>query len=62
MVILVVAIPEGLPISVNIAVSFSMQKMLIDKNLVRKIDVIYTNALMVFDIMISCYRDVKLWD
>ena len=38
-VILAVSIPEGLPISVNIAISFSMQKMLNDKNLVRKIDV-----------------------
>ena len=36
---MVVCIPEGLPISVNIALSFSMEKMLKDKNLVRKIDV-----------------------
>jgi len=60
-VILVVAIPEGLPISINIALSFSMQKMLIDKNLVRKIDVIYIIALM-SDMKFYCNRDVKLWD
>jgi magnesium-transporting ATPase (P-type) len=38
-VILAVSIPEGLAISVNIALSLSMEKMLKDKNLVRKIDV-----------------------
>lgn len=44
-VVLVVSVPEGLPITINIALSFSMDKMIKDNNLVRKIDVI----LLFFD-------------
>lgn len=35
--IVVVAVPEGLPLSVLVALSFSMQAMLRDKNLIRKL-------------------------
>ena len=35
-VVLVVAIPEGLPLAVAISLSFSVQRMLKDHNLVRK--------------------------
>eukprot|EP00164_Ancoracysta_twista_P002311 GFYU01003055.1.p1 GENE.GFYU01003055.1~~GFYU01003055.1.p1 ORF type:complete len:980 (-),score=391.20 GFYU01003055.1:461-3400(-) len=35
--ILVVAVPEGLPLAVTIALAYSMQKMLKDQNLVRKL-------------------------
>ena len=34
--VIVVAIPEGLPLSVTLSLAFSTQKMLKDKNLVRK--------------------------
>lgn len=34
--VIVVAIPEGLPLSVTLSLAFSTQKMLQDKNLVRK--------------------------
>ena len=35
--IVVVAIPEGLPLSVTISLAYSVKKMLNDKNLVRKL-------------------------
>lgn len=35
-VVLAVAIPEGLPLSVTISLAYSVQKMMNDKNLVRK--------------------------
>ena len=36
--IMVVAIPEGLPLAVTIALAYSVKKMLVDKNLVRHLD------------------------
>ncbi|OQR84323.1 P-type ATPase (P-ATPase) Superfamily [Achlya hypogyna] len=36
--VLVVAIPEGLPLAVTIALAFSVKKMLLDNNLVRHLD------------------------
>jgi Ca2+ transporting ATPase len=35
--VLVVAIPEGLPLAVTLSLAFSVKKMLTDKNLVRKL-------------------------
>lgn len=35
-IVVVVAIPEGLPLSVTISLAFSVKKMLNDQNLVRK--------------------------
>lgn len=35
--IIVVAVPEGLPLAVTIALAFSVQKMKIENNLVRKL-------------------------
>lgn len=35
--VLVVAIPEGLPLAVTLSLAFSVKKMLVDKNLVRKL-------------------------
>jgi Ca2+ transporting ATPase len=34
--VVVVAIPEGLPLSVTLSLAFSVKKMLLDQNLVRK--------------------------
>jgi len=34
--VVVVAIPEGLPLSVTLSLAFSVKKMLVDQNLVRK--------------------------
>ena len=34
--VIVVAIPEGLPLAVTLSLAFSVKKMLIDENLVRK--------------------------
>lgn len=34
--VLAVAIPEGLPLSVSISLAYSVQKMMNDKNLVRR--------------------------
>lgn len=36
--VIVVAIPEGLPLSVTISLAFSVKKMLNDQNLVRKME------------------------
>lgn len=36
--ILVVAIPEGLPLAVTLALAFSVKRMLSDNNLVRHLD------------------------
>ena len=36
--VVVVAIPEGLPLSVTISLAFSVKKMLNDQNLVRKME------------------------
>ncbi len=36
--VVVVAIPEGLPLSVTLSLAFSVKKMLNDKNLVRKME------------------------
>lgn len=36
--VVVVAIPEGLPLSVTLSLAFSVRKMLDDKNLVRKME------------------------
>lgn len=35
---IVVAIPEGLPLSVTLSLAFSVKKMLLDNNLVRKME------------------------
>jgi P-type E1-E2 ATPase len=37
-IVVVVAIPEGLPLSVTISLAFSVKKMLNDQNLVRKME------------------------
>lgn len=36
--VIVVAIPEGLPLAVTLSLAFSVKKMLIDQNLVRKME------------------------
>ena len=36
--VLVVAIPEGLPLAVTLSLAFSVKKMLVDNNLVRKME------------------------
>jgi magnesium-transporting ATPase (P-type) len=36
--VVVVAIPEGLPLSVTMSLAFSVKKMLLDQNLVRKME------------------------
>lgn len=36
--VVVVAIPEGLPLSVTLSLAFSVKKMLLDQNLVRKME------------------------
>ena len=36
-IVIVVAIPEGLPLSVTISLAYSVKKMLLDQNLVRKL-------------------------
>ena len=36
LIVLVVAIPEGLPLAVTLSLAFSVKKMLVDNNLVRK--------------------------
>ncbi len=36
--VLVVAVPEGLPLAVTLALAFSVQRMLADNNLVRHLD------------------------
>jgi P-type E1-E2 ATPase len=36
--VIVVAIPEGLPLSVTLSLAVSVKKMLIDSNLVRRMD------------------------
>jgi len=36
--VIVVAIPEGLPLSVTLSLAVSVKKMLVDNNLVRKMD------------------------
>lgn len=36
--VIVVAIPEGLPLSVTLSLAFSVKKMLLDNNLVRKME------------------------
>ena len=36
--VIVVAIPEGLPLSVTLSLAVSVKKMLVDSNLVRKMD------------------------
>ena len=36
--VIVVAIPEGLPLSVTMSLAFSVKKMLLDQNLVRKME------------------------
>lgn len=35
--VIVVAIPEGLPLSVTLSLAYSVKKMLADQNLVRKL-------------------------
>ena len=40
--VIVVAIPEGLPLSVTISLAFSVKRMLKDNNLVRKLQVSQT--------------------
>ncbi|KAL6757874.1 hypothetical protein V8C86DRAFT_1763995, partial [Haematococcus lacustris] len=41
---LVVAVPEGLPLAVTLALAFSVQRMLQDNNLVRHLDACETMA------------------
>jgi len=36
--VIVVAIPEGLPLAVTLSLAFSVKKMLVDQNLVRKME------------------------
>ena len=36
--VVVVAIPEGLPLAVTLSLAFSVKKMLVDNNLVRKLE------------------------
>jgi P-type E1-E2 ATPase len=36
--VVVVAIPEGLPLSVTLTLAYSVKKMLLDNNLVRKLE------------------------
>lgn len=36
--VVVVAIPEGLPLAVTLSLAFSVKKMLLDNNLVRKME------------------------
>ena len=36
--VIVVAIPEGLPLAVTLSLAFSVKKMLLDQNLVRKME------------------------
>jgi P-type Ca2+ transporter type 2B len=36
-VVIVVAVPEGLPLAVTLSLAFSVKKMLKDQNLVRKL-------------------------
>jgi Ca2+ transporting ATPase len=42
--LLVVAVPEGLPLAVTLALAFSVQRMLADNNLVRHLDACETMA------------------
>jgi Ca2+ transporting ATPase len=42
--LLVVAVPEGLPLAVTLALAFSVQRMLQDNNLVRHLDACETMA------------------
>jgi len=37
-IVIVVAIPEGLPLAVTLSLAFSVKKMLKDNNLVRKME------------------------
>jgi Ca2+ transporting ATPase len=38
LIVLVVAIPEGLPLAVTLSLAFSVKRMLVDNNLVRKME------------------------
>ena len=42
--LLVVAVPEGLPLAVTLALAYSVQRMLADNNLVRHLDACETMA------------------
>jgi Ca2+ transporting ATPase len=44
MTLLVVAVPEGLPLAVTLALAFSVQRMLADNNLVRNLSSCETMA------------------
>lgn len=44
MTLLVVAVPEGLPLAVTLALAFSVQRMLTDNNLVRNLSSCETMA------------------
>ena len=54
--VLVVAVPEGLPLAVTLSLAYSVKKMMADNNLVRHLDACETMGMDQ-----KLYKSVNLW-